>query len=328
MIPTIVAEIGAAHGGDLDRCKRLIQAAKEAGADYVKFQTYHPDRMVARKDYVIQSGPWSGKNLHQLYTEAMTPWEWFPELKIYCETIGMPWFSSPFSPEDVALLETLDCPMYKIASPEIIDIDLIEAAGKTGKPVILSSGMANDREIDHACFNAARTSGPRPTILACVSEYPAFPGEYDLNHIKRQAIELGCRWGISDHTKNSTLAVVATVMGATMIERHITLGEGSHDDDFASSPDEFLAMSEAVSDAYEIARPDREVKEPPETHHFLRRSLYYTLDMQAGEEIAHHEIRAYRPDGGIRADRKELVIGHTLTRDVSKGDPVQWEDLS
>jgi N-acetylneuraminate synthase len=323
MIPTIVAEIGAAHGGDLYRCKRLIQAAKDSGADYVKFQTYHPDLMVARKDYVIQSGPWSGKNLHQLYTEAMTPWEWFPELKIYCETIGMPWFSSPFSPEDVALLETLDCPMYKIASPEILDLELISAAGRTGKPVILSTGMASNIEIDHAAGEAYALGNSERIILACVSEYPALPSEYDLPRIQRLADLLGCNWGVSDHTKTSTLAVTATVMGATMIERHITLGDGSHDDNFASSPKEFKAMSDAVW-AVELMRHD---KKSPSTHHFLRRSLYYELNMKAGQILAPHDIRAYRPDGGIRADRKEFVVGHTLKRDVTAGEPVQWEHL-
>ena len=312
----IVAEIGAAHNGSLQRALAIVEAAGAAGATAVKLQTWG-ENMAA--PYVIPSGPWAGRNLQELYAECRTPWEWHGPIFAHCKSLGFECFSTPFDKESVDFLETLDCPRYKIASCELVDLDLIEYAGHTLKPMALSTGMATQKEITEALAVA----GPNVTLLKCVSSYPAAAEDYNLRTMKRMAEDFGCFVGISDHSKGTAAAVVATVMGATMIERHLSLDNEGPDGGFASNPSEFKAMVDAVRQAEKIVGEVRYGPLPSEIDTLaLRRSLYVVKDIEPGEALDSENMGTRRPALGMAPNRLPWLIGRKLPRGATAGTPI------
>ena len=249
--PFIVAEISANHLGSLERALRLIEEAKLAGADAVKFQTYQPQTLAPDPEYVISSGPWAGSKARDLYCQAQTPRRWHQTLFAYARAVGIEPFSTPFSPDDVDFLEEFDCPRYKIASFELVDHELIRYAAKTGKPLIMSTGMASLNEIDDALLAAMNGGCEDLTLLKCTSGYPAPVSEANLICLKRWP--WGCKFGISDHTLGIAVPVAATALGAVMIEKHITMSraDGGPDAAFSLEPHEFAQMVQACRDAAE-----------------------------------------------------------------------------
>ena len=249
--PFIVCEISANHLGDLERALRLIDAAKAAGADAVKFQTFQVKSMVSDPDYVIPSGPWMGTAVGDLYSQAHTPRKWHETLFAYARALEIEPFSTPFSPDDVDFLEELRCPRYKIASFELVDHELIRHAARTGKPLIMSTGMASDQEI-WAAMDAAYEC-PQVTLLKCTSGYPAPVSEANLATIDHMQMMYACPVGISDHTLGIAVPVAATALGASMIEKHITLrrADGGPDAAFSLEPEEFAQMVTACREAAE-----------------------------------------------------------------------------
>jgi N-acetylneuraminate synthase len=289
----------------MERAGETIIAASLSGADACKFQTWTPDGMDCG-ERVIDSGPWRGKSLRDLYRQAHTPWEWHNSLIDICKTLGLDWWSTPFDAESVDFLESLNCPRYKIASFEIVDLALIRKVARTNKPIIISTGMANLREVDEAVNAAARAYNI--TLLRCVSGYPASPEDYNLASMVDMGQRYGCEVGLSDHTKDISVPVTAAVLGASMIERHLTLNRADGlDDGFASEPAEFLAMTKAVKTALDSIGS---VKYGPTDAEYsslaLRRSLWVTKDMLKGE---------------VFTDLK----GKRAKQDINAGTPMKWE---
>ena len=321
----IVAEIGAAHNGSLGRATDTIIAAWKAGADAVKFQTWTPDAMDAG-GRVLDSGPWKGNSLKDLYRKAHTPWEWHKPLIAAAQTCGIEWFSTPFDYASVAFLESLGCPRYKVASFEIVDIPLIKRISQTGKPIILSTGMATETEIYHA-VDACGTSPY--TLLRCVSAYPASPEDFNLETM----CDMGRRWecpvGLSDHSRGVSIPVAATVMGASMIERHITLEPGDGlDDGFASLPSEFASMVSSVRTAIAALGRVKYGPAPQEAPSMaLRRSLWVLEDIPAGHLISWSNVGSRRPADGLSPIHLEHVIGQRVTRHCKAGTPFKLEYL-
>ena len=246
----IVAEIGGNHFGHFARAVRLIDAAKEAGADAVKFQCFSPNQM-ADHGVVIESGPWAGRELLDLYQETYTPREWFPHLFHYARRLDMLPFSSVFHPDDVDFLQTIDCPIYKISSFELTDRRLIRHAGETRKPVIISTGMATRAEIFDAVVSASAPHNKFPTLLKCTSAYPSQPADANLASMRALGTICGCAFGLSDHSLTTAIPVAAAALGATVIEKHLTINrmDSGPDAGFSLEPDEFAKMVADVRDA-------------------------------------------------------------------------------
>lgn len=314
--PIIVAEIAAAHNGSLDRAKELILAAKYAGADMVKFQLW--DQM-ALPGHVIADGPWKGRDLAGLYEECRTPREWFPELFRLARSCGLTPFATPFDRGSVDFLETLDCPMYKIASAEIVDLPLIGYVASKGKPVVISTGMATFPEI---CAAVDAANGVPVTLLKCVSAYPA--RVEDANLMTMVELRYGVSRhrslpvGLSDHTQGSSVAMAATALGASMIEKHIGLDRSGPDGGFCTLPGEFAEMVRGV---HEVAAAMGEVRYGPLPSEAstlaLRRSLWIVRDVKAGELVSEESVRSLRPAGGMLPGTP--VTGWVFTRDVKAG---------
>jgi N-acetylneuraminate synthase len=301
--PFFVAEMGANHNHDLDLALAIADAAKSVGADALKLQTYTPECMVVREQKALATGPWAGISLWELYERAALPWSWHQRIFEHCHSIGLPCFSSPFSIEAVDLLERLGCPMYKIASFEILDLELIERCAKTGQPLVISTGMATMLEIGDA-IEAARAGGcvgEQLTLLKCTSSYPAPASEANLRTMPDLG-KFGCRVGLSDHTRGVGVAVAAALGGATMIERHFTLGVADKGPDvpFSSSPHQFRQMIEAVHDAIDAQGSGRlgpTASEMPMLE--LRRTLRALRGIREGEVFTRQNIGARRPAGGL-----------------------------
>lgn len=322
----IVAEIGASHNGNLERALCTIRAAAAVGADAVKFQTWSPDKMDAGGRY-IDSGTWSGWSLRDLYSNAWTPWDWFPAMIKEADDNGLEWWSTPFDVESLHFLEGLHCPRYKIASFELVDLPLIIDVAHTRKPIILSTGMATYDEINDAVMQIPR--GVDITLLKCVSAYPALPGDYNLKTMKDMREQFGCNIGLSDHTKGTTVPVAATVLGASMIERHLTISnDDGLDDSFASTPEEFMEMVAAVRTAREVIG---EVSYGPtkseEASLALRRSLWIVKDIAAGERITTANVRTARPADGMEPGHMLWILGKQVSRDLKAGEPLRKEDV-
>lgn len=327
----IVAELSANHCGSFDRAVAIVDAAAKAGATHIKLQTYMPTQMVGPHDYVIPAGPWEGKKLIDLYRYSWTPWDWHPDLFYRAERMGLIPFSSPFSLEAVKLLEALDCSMYKIASFEILDLQLIEAVAKTGKPVVISTGMATHKEIAEA-VTAARNAGCDDlTLLKCTSGYPSAAAEANVATMRDMRSRFGCKSGISDHTLGIGVAVAAATFGADMIEKHITLSrkQPSPDAHFSMEPNEFAAMVSAVKDARDAIGVVKYGPTPVEESSLhLRRSLYFSLPMSQGDRIAAEHIRTARPALGLAPRELPKLIGRQVRRDIKAGEPVRWESIT
>lgn len=328
--PYIIAEMSGNHNRDINRAFDIIKAAKNAGADAVKLQTYKPDTITMDHDggeFLIESGLWKGRRLYELYAEAMTPWEWHADLFDYAKELNITIFSSPFDHTAVDLLENLNTPAYKIASFEIIDIPLIKYVAQTKKPIIISTGLANEDEIEEA-IDAA--SGSPIALLHCVSAYPTPYKDMNLKTIADMAKRFSAISGLSDHTKGIAVPVAATALGASIIEKHMTLSrsDGGVDSDFSLEADEFADMVSACRDAYQaIGTVDYSVKSSEEGGRDYRRSLYVVSDIKKGEKLTKDNIRSIRPGFGLHPKYYEDVLGKEVKENIHKGQPLSWDML-
>lgn len=329
--PYIVAEISCNHLGRLERALTLIDAAKKAGADAVKFQCWARDMMVLT-DHRIEGTAWNTRSMKELYAEAWTPWNWFPALFEHAKRVGIECFASVFDHESLAFLEGLGCPRYKIASFEIVDLSLIKAVAKTGKPIVISTGMASEDEV----FDAVELADlfTDVTVLKCTSAYPAAAAGANLATLRvlteYDYLPEDASVGLSDHTLGLVVPVAATVLGATMIEKHLTLNrsDGGPDAAFSSEPHEFRAMVDACREAAQAigeVRYGPTEEEKPSLQ--FRRSLYWARDIEAGETITREHLRTARPALGASPADLPKYLGCTASRDLAFGDPVRPVDV-
>lgn len=332
--PYVIAEMSANHNGNLETAFKIIEMAKQAGADALKIQTYRPDTITLKSDlpdFQIKGGLWSGKTLYELYEWAHTPWEWHAPLFDYARRIGITIFSSPFDNTAVDLLENLNAPAYKIASFEAVDIPLIKYVAGTGKPMIISTGMADAEEIQEA-IDAAREGGCKElAILHCVSGYPAPAEDYNLRTVPDMIQRFGLVTGLSDHTLDNTTAVASVALGASIIEKHFTLDRsgGGPDDSFSLEPNELEALCRDSKTAWAaLGRVDYGRKSSEQGNVQFRRSLYFVRDMNAGEIITADSIRSVRPGYGLPPKYMESVTGKILAVSVKCGSPVRWDVIS
>lgn len=329
--PYVIAEMSANHNGNLDTALRIITEAKMAGVDAVKMQTYRPDTITLNcddEDFRIKGGLWDGRTLYDLYEEAHTPWEWHKPLFEHARDVGVTIFSSPFDNTAIDLLEDLNAPAYKIASFEAIDLALIKYAAATGKPMIISTGMADEEEIGEA-IAAAREGGCKDlAILHCVSGYPAPPQDYNLRTIPDMMAKFGVVTGLSDHTLDNTTAIVSVALGASIIEKHFTLDRtgGGPDDSFSLEPAEMSALCTGARTAWQaLGKVDYGRKSSEQGNVKFRRSLYFVRDLKAGEVITADAVRSVRPGFGIAPKNLGAVLGREVSRNVAKNTAVSWE---
>jgi N-acetylneuraminate synthase len=332
--PYVIAELSANHNGSLDTALRIIDAAVTAGADAVKLQTYRPDTITLDSDgpeFRIHGGLWDGERLFDLYEKAHMPWAWHRPLFDHARARGITIFSSPFDPTAVDLLEDLNAPAYKVASFEAVDLPLIRYIASTGKPMIISTGMADAEEITEA-IAAARDGGCRElAILHCVSGYPAPPGDYNLRTIPDMIERFGLVTGLSDHTLDNTTAIASVVLGASIIEKHFTLDRngGGPDDSFSLEPPEMAALCQGAKTAWEaLGRVDYGRKSSEQGNVQFRRSLYFTRDLASGEMITPDAVRSVRPGFGLAPKHLDAVLGRRVSRDVAKHTAVGWDVLT
>ena len=328
--PYIIAELSGNHNGDLGRALELMDAAATTGADAVKLQTYTADTItldVDRPEFRIAGGPWDGRTLHDLYREASTPWDWHPALFERARAHGLHCFSSPFDPTAVDFLEELGVPAYKIASFELVDTPLIAKAASKGKPMILSTGIANYAEIERACA-AARTHGADGfALLHCISAYPARPETMRLGTIGSLAAAFGVPVGLSDHTLGSAVAVAAVARGACIVEKHLTLrrADGGPDAAFSLEPAEFRALVDDCRMAHAALGPaehDREGVGGANAQ--FRRSLYVVRDVAEGAVLGEADVRSIRPGNGLAPRHLPAVLGRRAARALARGEPLDW----
>ncbi|EME60080.1 pseudaminic acid synthase [Amycolatopsis decaplanina] len=330
--PFVIAEMSGNHNGDLGRALEIVDAIAETGAQAVKLQTYRPDTItidVDTPDFRIGDSHslWGGENLYKLYERAHTPWEWHEPLFERARAHGLEIFSSPFDPTAVDLLESLDAPAYKIASSEIVDLPLIELCAKTGKPLIISTGMASVAEIDAAVRTAREAGNDQIVVLGCTASYPASPAESNLRGLPVLAGVTGTLVGLSDHTPGIGAPLAAVALGAVAIEKHVTLArnDGGVDSEFSLEPAELAALVTESHRAWEalgaaVIGPRESEKEGLR----FRRSLYVVEDVRAGDTVTRENVRSIRPAGGLAPAEIVNVLGRTFSSDVPKGTALTW----
>lgn len=322
----IIAELSANHNGSLETALETIKAAKRAGADAIKLQTYTADTMTIncdKEDFVIKGTIWEGKNLYKLYQEACTPWEWHEELFRVAKEESLLCFSSPFDKTAVDFLENLNTPAYKIASFEITDIPLIEYAASKGKPIIISTGIATHEDIELALDACYRMGNKDIALLKCTSSYPAPIDEANLIMVKEMAERYGVITGLSDHTMGSTVPIVATALGAKIIEKHFILDRsvGGPDASFSMNEEEFTTMVKAVREAEEaIGKLSFDLTDKQIQGRNFSRSLYVVKDIKAGESITEENIRSIRPGFGMHPKFLPQILGTKVKRNFNRGD--------
>ena len=326
--PYIIAELSANHNGKLETALKIIEEAKKAGADAVKLQTYTADTITLdcdSEEFQIHGGLWDGKNLYQLYKEAQMPWEWHSVLFEHARKLGITIFSSPFDNTAVDLLESLNAPAYKIASFEAVDLPLIKYVASTGKPMIISTGMADADEIQEA-IQAARDGGCKElAILHCVSGYPAPAADYNLRTIPDMMKRFGLVTGLSDHTLDNTTAIASVVMGASVIEKHFTLDRsgGGPDDSFSLEPAELTALCRDSKTAWaSLGQVNYGRKSSEQGNVKFRRSLYFVKDLNPGDIITPDAVRSVRPGFGAAPKHLEELIGSKVKNAHVKNTPV------
>jgi N-acetylneuraminate synthase len=331
----LVAELSANHRQQFDEAVKLIEAAKKAGADAVKLQTYTPDTLTIKcnaPEFQIGGGtPWDGKTLYDLYAEAYMPWEWQPKLKRVADALRIDLFSSPFDKTAVDFLEEMGVPAYKIASFEIVDIPLIEYIASKGKPIIISTGMATLAEIEEAVQAAGKAGASQIALLKCTSAYPAPPEEMNLRTIPNMARKFKVPVGLSDHTLGIAVPVAAVALGACIIEKHITLSRSipGPDSAFSLEPNEFRAMVDAVRTAEEaLGEISYKVSEREAKSRVFRRSLFVVRDVQKGEVFTEENVRSIRPGYGLSPRHLKDVLGRRAAQDIQQGTPLGWELIS
>ena len=329
--PYIIAEMSANHNGNIDNAYRIIDMAKTCGADAIKLQTYRPDTITMdmnTPEFMIEGGLWDGQSLYELYKGAFMPWEWHKPLFNYAQKLNLTIFSSPFDNTAVDLLEDLNTPAYKIASFEVVDLPLIKYVAQTGKPMIISTGMADIEEIQEA-IEAAKEGGCRElAILHCVSGYPAPASDYNLKTLVDMQQRFGLVTGLSDHTIDNTTAIASVALGASIIEKHVTLDRngGGPDDSFSLEPKELKELCTGTKTAWEsLGNVDYSIKSSEQGSIKVRRSLYFVKDIKEGEVITEAHIKSIRPGYGLKPKELNRILGSIMVISAHKGDSVQEE---
>lgn len=330
--PFIIAEMSGNHGGDLARALELIEVAQDCGADAIKFQTYTPDTITIDSnaaEFIVDNPLWKGKSLYQLYGEAHTPFEWHEALFAKAREVGIIALSSPFDDTAIALLESLDCPAYKIASSELVDVNLIAAAAQTGKPIILSTGMATFAEIEEAVAAAEATGNRQLCLLHCVAGYPTPADQANLNTL--QALRrFNYPVGLSDHSQDIDVALSAVAMGAAVIEKHVCLSRHDQpvDGDFSLEPQELRTLVQRCREVYAMKGEVLDGASVVESDsRRFRRSLYAVADIKAGELFSKDNVRSIRPANGLHPRYLQRLLGRASQRDIAGGTPLSPEDL-
>ncbi len=330
----VVAELSANHNQSFDEAVRVVHAAHQAGADAIKLQTYTADTITIRSprpEFRIGGGTlWDGRTLHDLYAEAYTPWEWQPKLKALAEELGMVCFSSAFDASAVDFLEGMDVAVHKIASFELNDIPLIEAMASTGKPLILSTGMASVQEVEEALAAARHAGATELMLLKCTSAYPSPPEAMHLRTLPELASRFGTLVGLSDHTVGATAPVVAVALGAVLIEKHLTLSRATPGPDsaFSMEPAEFADMVKAVRVAEQALGTVRYGAEEDKGSRKFRRSLYVVKAMKKGEAFTAENVRSIRPAEGLHTRHFAEILGKRATRNVPEAEPLAWDMIA
>lgn len=327
----IIAEMSANHSHDFERAIRVMDAAHAAGADAVKLQTYTPDTLTidcGNKWFRISGTAWDGRNLYELYGQAYTPWEWQPRLKQHADRLGIDLFSTPFDGSAVEFLEQMDVPAHKIASFENIDLPLLRTVAATGKPIIMSTGMATLAEIDEAVRTIREAGGSELALLKCTSAYPAPAAEANLRTIPHLAAAFGVAVGLSDHSLEVAVPVAAVALGASIIEKHLTLSraEPGPDSGFSLEPNEFRTMVNAVRTAEQaLGGVHYGVSQHESDSRVFRRSLFVVEDVKAGDLFTARNVRVIRPGYGLHPRHLDEVLGRRASRDVARGTPLAWD---
>lgn len=333
--PFIVAELSGNHNRSLDRALALVEAAADCGVDAIKLQTYTADTItldIARDDFVVRKpgSVWDGRTLHSLYDEAHTPWEWHRPIIEKAVALGLQWFSSPFDFTAVDFLEELGAPCHKIASPEIVDLPLIKKCAQTGKPLLISTGMSTFEETGEAVETARANGCSRLVLLKCTTDYPASPENSNLRTIPHLSEKFGCPAGLSDHTMGIGAAIAATVLGAVLIEKHLTLSraDGGPDAHFSMEPHEMKSLVAESRAAWASLGAVSSGPTAAEKDYLRgRRSLYICRDVLAEEVLTEHNVRSIRPGYGMSPRHLDAVIGKKARRDMPKGTPLRWQDI-
>lgn len=332
--PYIVAEMSGNHNHDINRAKALIDAAAEAGAHAVKLQTYRADTITIRSDrpeFRIPGGLWKDRTLYELYEEAYTPWEWHAELFAHAKSRGITIFSSPFDLTAVDFLEKLDAPAYKIASPEVVDWGLMERVAATKKPVIVSTGMASDKEIEEAIHVLKSNGAGGIVVLHCISSYPAPTDQCHLRKIGRIADKFGVLAGLSDHTMGLEVPIAAVALGAVLIEKHFTLAraDGGVDSAFSLEAEELADLVRATRLTYHaLGNPEADDIDAERMNRQFRRSIYFVADLPAGAEVKREHVKSIRPGFGLAPRHLEAIIGKRTTTAITHGTPTSWDLLA
>jgi pseudaminic acid synthase len=327
----IIAEMSANHGRSFDQAVKIVEAAKQAGADAIKLQTYTPDTLTLNCDndyFCIKDTLWHGRTLYDLYGEAFTPWDWQPKLKQVADELNMDLFSTPFDDSAVDFLECMKVPAHKIASFENCDIALLRKVAKTGKPIIASTGMATFDEIDELVCTVRNAGCRELALLKCTSAYPAPPEEMNLRTVSDLAQAFGVPVGLSDHTLGAIAPVAAVTLGACIIEKHFTLSRAcpGPDSAFSLEPHEFKTMVEGVRTAERaLGKVFYGVNPAEAKSRVFRRSLFVVKDVSAGELFTRHNVRSIRPGYGLHTRYLEEILGRAATREIQRGTPLAWE---
>jgi pseudaminic acid synthase len=328
----VVAELSANHNQDFDQAIRLIEAAKECGADAVKVQTYTPDTITIRSDrefFQIRGGTlWDGRTLYELYGEACTPWDWQPKLKQVADDLKLDFFSSAFDSTAVDFLEGMGVPAYKLASCELIDIPLLQRISRTGKPLIISTGMATIEEIKEAVATSRKEGAGQIALLRCTSAYPALPSEMNLRTIPELMRRFGVPVGLSDHTMDIAVPVAAVALGACIIEKHFTLSRSlkGPDSAFSLEPAEFKSMVEAVRVAEKsLGEIHFGLTDSERSSRVFRRSLFVVQNVRRGELFSAENVRSIRPGHGLHTRHLPQIVGKRASCDIEKGTPLNWD---
>jgi N-acetylneuraminate synthase len=327
----IVAEMSANHHHDFDEAKRIIEAAAEGGADAIKLQTYTADTLTidSNRDYfrVGEGTLWEGRTLHDLYEEAYTPWEWQPKLKNFANDLGLDFFSTPFDDTAVDFLEEMDVPVHKVASFEIVHLPLLRKIAQTGKPIIMSTGMATLAEIDDAVRTIRGEGGEQLVLLKCTSAYPAPPEEANLRTIPHLAEAFGVPAGLSDHTMDTAVPIAAVALGACIIEKHLTMSRDvpGPDSAFSLEPHEFAQMVEGVRMAEKaLGRVRYEISDKQRASAVFRRSIFAVEEIAAGDELNESNVRIIRPGHGLAPKHLKTVLGRRAAHPIERGTPIDW----
>jgi len=327
----MVAEVSANHHQDFEQAVKIIHAAKDAGADAVKLQTYTPDTMTiacTRPEFRIEGTIWNGRNLHELYGEAYTPWEWQPRLKQVANDLGLDLFSTPFDATAVDFLEEMNVPAHKLASFELVDIPLIQKMARTGKPLIMSTGMSTVEEIEEAVQTARQAGAMQIALLKCTSAYPAAPDEMNLRTIPELFRRFAVPVGLSDHTMGTAVPVAAVALGACIIEKHLTLSrsEPGPDSAFSLEPHEFKEMVDAVRIAERaLGEVHFGVGAKEASSRVFRRSLFVVRDVKRGELLTAENVRSIRPGNGLHTRHLPEILGRQAACDIERGTPLSWD---